>query len=102
MLDLRRSSPSFGRWESFELSSENHEQLWIPKGFAHGFAVLSETALFCYKVDEYYNPQDEGGIKWDDPALGIEWRLENPVLSAKDQKLPTFAEFVKAPDYPFP
>jgi dTDP-4-dehydrorhamnose 3,5-epimerase len=72
-VDARRSSPGFGRWVGVELSGDNHRQLWIPPGFAHGFLVLSESADFLYKTTNYYAPQSEGRIRWDDPALAIEW-----------------------------
>ena len=84
-VDVRRGSPTFGQHVAVELSGENHRQLFIPRGFAHGFAVLSQTALFQYKCDNYYAPQAEGGIAWDDPALGIDWRIprEEILLSEK-------------------
>jgi dTDP-4-dehydrorhamnose 3,5-epimerase len=72
-VDIRRSSPNFGRWEGVELSAENQRQLWVPPGFAHGFLVLSETADFLYKTTDYYAPQCEGAVRWDDPAIGIKW-----------------------------
>ncbi|WP_120997453.1 dTDP-4-dehydrorhamnose 3,5-epimerase [Stutzerimonas urumqiensis] len=85
-VDLRRSSPSFGRWVGTRLSAENQRQLWIPEGFAHGFVVLSETAEFLYKTTDYYAPQHERSLLWNDPELGIEWPIdESPQLSAKDQ-----------------
>jgi dTDP-4-dehydrorhamnose 3,5-epimerase len=89
-VDLRRSSPTFGKHVSVELSDENHRLLYIPKGFAHGFAVLSEEVVFQYKCDEYYAPQSEGAIAWDDPDLGIDWKLplEDVILSEKDKKHP--------------
>ena len=85
-VDMRRSSPTFGRWDGMELSSTNHRQLWIPPGFAHGFLVLSETADFLYKTTDYYAPQCEAAVRWDDPAIGIEWpAIESSLqLSAKD------------------
>ncbi len=85
-VDIRQGSPTFGQHVAVELSEENHRQLFIPRGFAHGFAVLSEEAIFQYKCDNYYAPDCEGGIAWDDPALGIDWRLpaEAIILSAKD------------------
>jgi len=87
-VDVRRSSPRFGRWVGVELSAANHRQLWIPPGFAHGFLVLSETALFHYKCTEFYSPKDEYAIRWDDPAIGIPWPLSQPVLSDRDAKAP--------------
>jgi dTDP-4-dehydrorhamnose 3,5-epimerase len=88
-VDVRRSSPTFGRWVGEELSEQNQHQLWVPPGFAHGFIVLSESADFLYKTTEYYAPEHERCIAWDDPAIGIGWPLgtggiEAPVLSAKD------------------
>ncbi len=86
-VDLRRSSPSFGRWAGVELSEDNHRQLWIPPGFAHGFLVLSEHADFLYKTTDYYAPEHERSLRWDDPTVGIDWPLAGlvPTLSAKDQ-----------------
>ena len=92
-VDIRQGSPTFGQHVAVELSEENHRQLFIPRGFAHGFAVLSEEAIFQYKCDNYYAPDCEGGIAWDDPALGIDWRLpaEAIILSAKDTDRCTLA-----------
>jgi dTDP-4-dehydrorhamnose 3,5-epimerase len=87
-VDIRRGSPTFGRWHGLSLSAENKLQFFIPPGFAHGFAVLSETALFHYKCTDYYSPKDEQAIRWDDPALGIKWPITNPVLSARDAQAP--------------
>ena len=85
-VDLRKSSPTFGRWTGTELSGDNHRQLWIPVGFAHGFLVLSDSADFLYKTTDYYAPQHERSIAWNDPAVGIEWPADvEPVLSAKDK-----------------
>ncbi|WP_095162557.1 dTDP-4-dehydrorhamnose 3,5-epimerase [Pseudomonas sp. Irchel 3F5] len=85
-VDIRRSSPTFGLWTSIRLSAQNNRQLWIPKGFAHGFVVLSDFAEFLYKTTDYYVPSAERCIRWDDPDLAIDWQLEStPVLSAKDQ-----------------
>ena len=89
-LDLRRESPSFGRWHGAVLSDENHHQLWIPPGFAHGFCVMSEQVDLVYKCTDYYHPEDEGGIIWNDPELKIEWPIPNPIVSEKDSKHPTF------------
>lgn len=85
-VDIRRHSPTFGRWAGVELSAENQRQLWIPPGLAHGFLVLTETADFLYKTTEYYAPQDEGAVRWDDPDLAIAWPALGapPTLSAKD------------------
>jgi len=87
VVDIRRGSPSFGRWEGFVLSSDNKRMLFVPKGFAHGFCVLSDYAEFCYKCTDYWYPADERGIMWNDPEIGVEWPLDGePVLSAKDLK----------------
>lgn len=93
-VDIRRSSPNFGRWEGVELSAENHKQLWIPPGFAHGFLVLSETADFLYKTTDYYAPTCEGAVRWDDPAIGIEWPSTGvpALLAEKDAKAALLAE----------
>ncbi len=87
-VDIRRSSPTFGQWEGVELSEDNQRQLWIPPGFAHGFLVLSESADFLYKTTDYYSPEHERCVAWDDPAIGIEWPDVGlaPQLSAKDQQ----------------
>lgn len=88
-VDLRKSSPHFGRWVGYELSAENQRMMWIPPGFAHGFLVLSGSADFLYKTTTYYAPQWDRGIRWDDPQIGVVWPLEGtPVLSAKDQVQP--------------
>ena len=85
VVDLRQSSPTLGKWEGAHLSAENKRQLWIPPGFAHGFLVLSDTAEFLYKTTDFYAPQHERCIKWDDPSIGIEWPLQGmPGLSVKD------------------
>lgn len=84
-VDLRRSSPTFGKWEGITLSAENHRQLWIPPGFAHGFVVLSESAQFLYKTTDYWYPEFERCLLWNDPSVGIEWPIEfEPILAAKD------------------
>ena len=87
-VDIREGSPTYGKHVAVELSAENHRQLFIPKGFAHGFAVLSEKALFEYKCDEFYHPEAECGIAWNDPRIGIDWRLpkEDIILSKKDSE----------------
>lgn len=89
-VDIRRNSPTFGQWVGVELSADNHRQLWVPPGLAHGFVVLSESADFLYKTTDYYAPQFERSIAWNDPAIGIEWPLAAhsitaPLLSAKDE-----------------
>ncbi len=85
VVDIRKSSPTFGRWVGTRLSADNKRQLWVPPGFAHGFLVLSEAAEFIYKTTDYWAPEHERCIRWNDPAIGIEWPIEdNPTLSAKD------------------
>ncbi|MDR7096744.1 dTDP-4-dehydrorhamnose 3,5-epimerase [Hydrogenophaga laconesensis] len=91
-VDIRRSSPTFGKWVGVELSAENHRQLWVPAGFAHGFLVTSESADFLYKTTDYYAPTHERCILWSDPAIGIEWPSSiKPQLSAKDMAGLSFA-----------
>ncbi|MBU2647037.1 dTDP-4-dehydrorhamnose 3,5-epimerase [bacterium] len=92
IVDIRRGSPTYARWISILLTAENKKQVWIPAGLAHGFSVLSETAEFFYKVTDYYHPEDEAGIRWDDPQLNIDWQVKTPLLSKKDAKLPLLAE----------
>lgn len=97
-VDLRPESPTFGKWEGVLLSGENKRQLFIPRGFAHGFYVLSESAVFAYKCDDVYHPNDEGGIKWNDEKIGIEWPIpegEAPLLSDKDRLHPSFDEWLE-------
>ena len=84
-VDIRVGSPNFGQWVGVNLSGENHRQLWVPPGFAHGFCVLSETTYFTYKCTDVYTPSAEGGIIWNDPDIGIEWPLKDILLSDKDQ-----------------
>lgn len=98
-VDIRKGSPTFGRHVAVELTEDNHRQFFVPRGFAHGFAVLSDTAIFQYKCDEFYHPEADGGISIQDPSLGIDWRIpaEKAILSEKDTKPPTLAEF----DSPF-
>jgi dTDP-4-dehydrorhamnose 3,5-epimerase len=93
-VDLREGSPTFGKWYGLIVSASNKKQFYIPKGFAHGFSVLSEYAIFSYKCDEVYHPHAERGIRFDDPSLNIDWRLpaELAVVSGKDKLLPAFAE----------
>ena len=89
-VDMRRSSPTFGRWVGVELTGSNHRQFWIPPGFAHGFVVTSDSADFLYKTTDYYAPQAEGALRWDDPTVGVQWPLDGltPLLSAKDAQAP--------------
>ena len=88
VLDLRKDSPDYGNWFGLELSADNQQQLYVPKGFAHGYSVQSETALVHYKVDAPYVPAAEKGVRFDDPALGIDWGVKNPLVSDKDRQLP--------------
>jgi dTDP-4-dehydrorhamnose 3,5-epimerase len=85
-VDLRRSSSTFGRWHGLRLSSENKKQFFVPPGFAHGFVVLSESAMFHYKCTDFYSPKDEATLLWNDPDLGIQWPVANPTLSEKDAR----------------
>ena len=91
-VDVRRSSPHFGKWVGARLSAENKHQLFVPKGFAHGFCVLSETAEVMYKCSDVYAPGAEGGILWNDPTLNIDWPIKEPILSPKDEVLPRFED----------
>ncbi len=93
-VDLRASSPTFGRWAGVELSGDNHRQFWIPPGFAHGFLVLSDSADFLYKTTAYYDQPSEAAVRWDDPALAIAWPLDGiePLLSGKDLAAPALAD----------
>ena len=100
-VDIRHNSPTFGEYVSVELSGENHRQVFIPRGFAHGFAVLSEEAVFQYKSDNYYAPESEGAVAWNDEEIGIEWPIPHDeiILSAKDCNNPTLAELPHIFDY---
>ena len=100
-VDIRRGSPTFGRYVAVELTEDNHYQLFVPRGFAHGFSVLSEEAIFEYKCDNIYAPEQEGAIAWNDPTIGIDWKLpaEDVILSAKDAAHPTLAEATDLFDY---
>ena len=91
-VDLRKGSPTFGRHISAVLSSENKHQLYIPTGFAHGYSVLEDETLVSYKCSDYYNPDAERGLLWNDPQLGINWRFSDPIVSDKDQKQPKLSE----------
>jgi dTDP-4-dehydrorhamnose 3,5-epimerase len=91
-VDLRRDSPTYRRWEGHELDDERHRQLFVPAGFAHGFCVLSEVADVAYKLSSYYDPATETGIAWNDPEVGVEWPISDPILSPRDQGAPGFAE----------
>ncbi|MHC1725661.1 MAG: dTDP-4-dehydrorhamnose 3,5-epimerase [Syntrophobacteraceae bacterium] len=87
-VDIRKGSPTFGKWTAITLSSENRFQMFIPEGFAHGFCVLSGTAAVLYKCSDLYAPEEERGLRWNDPSLAIEWPMDDPVLSAKDAGYP--------------
>ena len=91
-VDLRRSSPTRGHWEAHELDDERHRQLLVPVGFAHGFCVLSDLADVAYKLSSVYDPATEAGIAWNDPAVGVEWPISDPVLSERDRTAPRLAE----------
>jgi dTDP-4-dehydrorhamnose 3,5-epimerase len=91
-VDLRRGSPTYGEWEGHVLDDESHRQLFVPAGFGHGFAVLSEVADVAYQLSSLYDPTTESGIAWDDPEVGIEWPVEDPLLSERDKAAPRLAE----------
>lgn len=99
-IDLRMGSPTFGRSFSIELTADNKTLLYVPVGFAHGFATISESCEVQYKQSGFYKPAAEGGIAWNDPEVGIAWPYSNPVLSTKDLNLPTLAEYRKRPAFP--
>jgi dTDP-4-dehydrorhamnose 3,5-epimerase len=94
-VDVRRGSPTFGRWVGAELTAENFRQMYVPPGFAHGFAVVSPVAQVEYKCTDLYDPSSEIGVAWNDPALGITWPISQPILSARDSKHPTLAELTE-------
>jgi dTDP-4-dehydrorhamnose 3,5-epimerase len=94
-VDLRRNSPNFGKWVAEHISEENKKMMFVPKGFGHGFCVISEQVKFEYKCSAYYNPESERTILWDDPTLSIKWPITNPILSNKDEIAPTFKDFFK-------
>lgn len=100
-VDIRVGSPHFGKWVGYELSEENHRQLWVPPGFAHGFCVLSETVDFIYKCTDLYRPDDEGGVLWNDPEIGIDWHVDAPLLSEKDKQYPSLSQIAadRLPQY---
>ena len=91
-VDIRLGSPSFGQWTGVTLSDENKRQLFVPEGFAHGFCVLSETAIVHYMCSDFYSPESEGGILWADPDVGISWPVDNPLISDKDSKYPVLRD----------
>ncbi len=100
-VDIRIGSPAFGQWTGARLSSENKKQFYIPKGFAHAFCVLSDSAIFSYKCDDFYFPECEKGILWSDPDIGIKWPIDNPILSDKDSNYPCLKDIPKEdlPDF---
>jgi dTDP-4-dehydrorhamnose 3,5-epimerase len=101
-VDIRRGSPSFGRWVGVILSSTNRRQLYVPPGFAHGFAVVSDTALVTYKCSEVYHPEADRGVRWNDPQIGIDWPVTDPAVSDKDRRAPLLSAIAPddLPDYP--
>jgi len=94
-VDLRRDSPTYGEWEAHVLDDERHRQLFVPIGFAHGFVVLSDVADVAYLVSSYYDPETEAGIAWDDPDIGVEWQVSEPLLSARDREAPRLTEIAE-------
>jgi dTDP-4-dehydrorhamnose 3,5-epimerase len=98
-VDIRRGSPTFGRWVGYDLTAENRRQLWIPPGFAHGFCVTSERAEVVYKCTEVWRQEFDRSIRWDDPEIGIEWPVSNPILSQKDAAAPMLAEASELPEF---
>ncbi len=94
-VDIRTGSPTYGQHVTIELSGENHRQLWIPRGFAHGFVVLEDDTLFSYKCTNLYSKEHDRGVLWNDPALGIDWGTKMPIISEKDQKHPLLSEIVR-------
>jgi len=94
VVDLRAGSPTFGQHYTCEMDGNRHNMMYVPAGFAHGFAALEDTVFF-YKCSDYYSRENEAGVKWDDPELAIKWPIENPVVSSKDQALPSFEEFMR-------
>ena len=92
-VDLRKDSPTYGKWESVVLNEENKLQFWIPEGFAHGFVTLEDDTIFAYKCTNVYNKESEGSILWNDPDINIEWNIKNPILSEKDKISPLFKNF---------
>lgn len=98
-VDVRKGSPTFGRWFGIELTEANKKQLWIPPGFAHGFCVLSDVADFVYKCTELYAPECELAVRWDDPAIGVDWPVKAPLLSKKDLSAPLLKDVARLPDF---
>ncbi len=100
-VDLRVGSPTFGEWVGAELSADNMRQIMVPDGFGHAFITLSDSAEVQYKCTGLYNPASEGGVRWNDPDIGVEWPFADPVLSARDQESPSLAEYLKAPAFTY-
>lgn len=98
-VDFRKGSPTYKKWVAVELSAENKKQLLIPRGFGHAFLTLTDDVEFAYKTDNYYAPQADAGIRWNDPEIGVEWSISSPILSEKDSKSPFFAESI--PDFTY-
>jgi dTDP-4-dehydrorhamnose 3,5-epimerase len=100
-VDIRRGSPTFGQWAGVMLTAENHRHFWIPEGFAHGFCVVSEHATFSYQCTDLYDAKADGAVRWDDPAIGIDWPISEPLLSDKDKKAPLLADIApeRLPEY---
>jgi len=98
-VDLRKSSPTYTQWVGVELSEENKQQLLIPRGFGHGFVTLTDDVEFMYKADNYYAPQADGGVRWNDPDIGVDWGIDDPILSEKDTKNPFFKEIADVLDF---
>jgi dTDP-4-dehydrorhamnose 3,5-epimerase len=99
-VDIRVGSPTFGQWYGAVLNDENHRQMYVPPGLAHGFVVLSDTVDFIYKCTDYYHPEDEKGLLWNDPAIGVDWQIDQPLLSEKDNKNKTLAELQACNELP--
>lgn len=99
-VDIRKSSPTFGKWTGVCLSADNHRQIFIPEGFAHGFCVLSDTSHVLYKCTAFYSPRDEKGILWSDPRIGIEWPIKSAVLSEKDRVYPLLSDLTPQEVFP--
>ncbi|MGE1061020.1 dTDP-4-dehydrorhamnose 3,5-epimerase [Megasphaera paucivorans] len=98
-VDLRKNSPTYTQWVGVELSETNKQQLLIPRGFGHGFVTLTDDVEFMYKADNYYAPQADGGIRWNDPDIGVDWGIDDPILSDKDTKNPFFKEIAAVLDF---
>ena len=100
-VDIRRGSPTFGQWAGVMLTAENHRHFWIPEGFAHGFCVVSDYATFSYQCTDLYDAKADGGVRWDDPAIGIDWPVTEPLLSDKDMKAPLLVDVMpgRLPEY---